>query len=151
MNEIETALRDAAARQAAAQLAEAQRVASAAAQAQAVLNRSWSAIAVSDWGDFGETSYVDWGGATGQSSPAAAETAAIKACDEKGDGKGCRLIGGTFNQGRLAFAYKGEVPINGQQFRVSWDMSESEASSAALKKCNVKGCKVELVICAKPG
>ena len=151
INELETAQRDAAARQTAAQQAEAQRVATAAAQAQVVLNRSWSAIAVSDWGDFWGTSYVDWGGATGQSSPAAAEASAIKACDEKGDGKGCRLIRGTFNQGCLAFAYKGEDLINGPQFRESWDMSDIEASSAALKKCDVKGCKVELVICAKPG
>jgi hypothetical protein len=150
ISEIETVQRDAAARQAAAQQAEANRIAAEQAQAQALLNRSWSAIAVSDWGDFWGTSYIDWGGVTGQPSPEAAKAAAIKACDDKGDGKDCALITEPYNQGCLAFAYKGSDLTDG-----SWNwggnLVESAAREEALKNCTAKGCKVQMVICAKPG
>lgn len=153
ISEVETAQREVAARQAAAQQAEANRIAAeqaAAQQRQATLNRSWSAIAISDWGDFWGTSYIDWGGVTGQSSPAAALAAAIKACDSKGDGKNCEAAIDPFNEGCGAFAYKGSDLTDGGWGAV-WRTTESEARQAALTSCDTKGCEVKMVICARPG
>ncbi len=147
IGEIETVQRDAAARQLAAQQAEQ----NAASQAQALLNRSWSAVAISDWGDFWGTSYIDWGGVTGQPSREAAEAAAIQACDQKGDGKGCQVVLGSYNQGCVAFAYKGADLTEGH-YGLGTDLTEAVARENAMKDCgNGKACKVQLVICAAPG
>lgn len=150
INEIETSQREAAASLAAAQKAEADRVAAENARAQDVLNRSWSAVAISDWGDFWGTSYIDWGGVTGQSSPDAAKAAAIKACDDKGDGKNCKLLSEPYNQGCLAFAYKGADLTEGN-WGTAGSTTEDGAREGALKDCPTKGCKVQMVICATPG
>ena len=119
-------------------------------QRQATLNRSWSAIAVSDWGRYFGSGYVDWGGVTGRSSAAAAEAAAIKACDAKGDGDNCEVIGRPFNSGCGAFAY---VPADWGKGRwgEGWAANEAEASRQALADCDVDQCTVRLVICATPG
>lgn len=151
--DVETAQRNAAAQAAAVQQAEANRIAAeqaAAQQRQALLNRSWTAIAVSDWGDYWGTSYVDYGGVTGQASAQAASAAAIKACDDMGKGKNCQIEVGPFNSGCAAFAYKGSDLTEGM-YRGRWAATEAAARAAARKECTVDGCEIKLSICATPG
>jgi hypothetical protein len=115
-----------------------------------LLNRSWTAIAVSDWGDYWGTAYVDWGGVTGQPSPQAAVTAAIKACDAKGDGKKCEVVVQPFTEGCAAFAYKGSALDEGG-WGVGFAATEETARRQAVADCSVKQCEIRLSLCATPG
>ena len=151
--DVETAQRQAAATLAAEQQAEANRRAAeqaAALKRQELLNRSWTAIAVSDWGDYWGTAYVDWGGVTGQPSPQAAVTAAIKACDAKGDGKNCEVVVNPFTEGCAAFAYKGSALDEGG-WGVGFAATEETARRQAVGDCSVKQCEIRLSLCATPG
>lgn len=151
--DVENAQRQAAANLAADQQAEANRKAAeqaAAQQRQALLNRSWTAIAVSDWADYWGTSYVDWGGVTGQTSPQSANAAAIKACDAKGEGKNCQIAVPPFSQGCAAFAYKGSDLDEGG-WGVGFGATEASARQTALSDCSVKRCEIKLSLCATPG
>jgi hypothetical protein len=93
---------------------------------------------------------MDWGGATGQSSPAAAAAAAVKACDAKGEGKDCGIAEAAFNSGCQAVSIRISV-FDSSYWGSGAGRNEAEARSAAISDCGQKDCKVELVICAKPG